>query len=206
MLHNLFPQPIGFYKLDRDLSEQELLFIKNQKTRKNKGNLTSEDSSVLKRKELKNIRDFIETSIADYFQTVYSPKHKVSLNITQSWCNYTEKNQWHHRHSHPNSFVSGVFYPQANKEKDKIYFFRELYKQITFPPTNWNMYNSDSWWFEVGTGDLILFPSSIEHMVEAMEEEHTRISLSFNTFPVGNIGEESDLAGLQIGDVDGTFC
>jgi hypothetical protein len=62
-----------------------------------------------------------------------------------------------------------------------------------------------AWWFEVGTGDLVLFPSSLTHMVETVKGDQTRISLSFNTFPVGNIGEEVSLTGLQIGDLDGAF-
>ena len=205
MLHNLFPQPVGIYKLDRDLTAKELSFIKGQETRPNMGNTTSVDNTILRNKELTKLRDFIETSVADYFTTVHNPKHKVDLKITQSWANYTEPGQWHHKHAHPNSFVSGVFYPQANRETDKIYFYRAGFQQIKFPPENWNIYNSESWWFEVGTGDLVLFPSSLEHMVETVQGNQTRISLSFNTFPVGSIGEEVSLTGLQIGELDGAF-
>jgi len=169
------------------------------------GNTTSVNNTLLRHKQMTKLRDFIETSLADYFTTVYNPKHKVNLKITQSWSNYTEPGQWHHKHEHPNSFVSGVFYPQANRETDKIYFYRSGFQQIKFPPENWNVYNSESWWFEVGTGDLILFPSSLTHMVETVKGDQTRISLSFNTFPVGNIGEEVSLTGLQIGELDGAF-
>jgi uncharacterized protein (TIGR02466 family) len=200
-LHNLFPQPVGIYKLDRDLTAKELSFIKGQETRPNMGNTTSVDNTILRNKELTKLRDFIETSLSDYFTTVHNPKHKVNLKITQSWANYTEPGQWHHKHEHPNSFVSGVFYPQANRETDKIYFYRSGFQQIKFPPENWNIYNSESWWFEVGTGDLILFPSSLTHMVETVQGNQTRISLSFNTFPVGSIGEEISLTGLNLESV-----
>ena len=198
MIHNLFPKPVGIYKLGRDLTEQELAFIKNQKARPNMGNMTSEDNAILKNKELTKLRDFVETSVADYFKTIHNPKHNVSLRITQSWCNYTQPGQYHHKHEHPNSFVSGVFYPQANKETDKIYFCRDDFQMIKFSPQEWNIWNSESWWFEVGTGDLVLFPSSLTHMVEAVQGDQTRISLSFNTFPVGVVGEEMDLTGLKL--------
>jgi uncharacterized protein (TIGR02466 family) len=205
VIHNLFPTPVGIYKLDRDLTEKELDFIKGQETRPNMGNTTSLNHTLLCNKQMTKLRDFIETSLADYFTTIYNPKHKVNLKITQSWSNYTEAGQYHHKHEHPNSFVSGVFYPQANRETDKIYFYKFGYQQIKFPPENWNVYNSESWWFEVGTGDLILFPSNLTHMVETVQGDQTRISLSFNTFPVGNIGEEVSLTGLQIGELDGAF-
>lgn len=205
MIHNLFPIPVGIYKLDRNLTDDELSFIKNQETRPNMGNTTSVDNGLLRHKQMTKLRDFVETSLSDYFATVHNPKHKVNLRVTQSWANYTEPGQFHHKHEHPNSFVSGVFYPQANRATDKIYFYRSGFQQIKFPPENWNTWNSESWWFEVGTGDLVLFPSSLTHMVETVEGNQTRISLSFNTFPVGNIGEEVSLTGLQIGDLDGAF-
>jgi uncharacterized protein (TIGR02466 family) len=203
MIHNLFPTPVGRYELGRDLTAKEFSFLKNQETRSNMGNTTSKDNTILKNKELTKLRDFLETSISEYFKTVYNPKHQVNLKITQSWTNYTENGQYHHKHAHPNSFVSGVFYVQANKEKDKIYFYRDAYQQIKFPPSEWNVWNSESWWFEVGTGDLILFPSSLTHMVETVQHDQTRISLSFNTFPVGVVGDEMDLTGLQLETVKG---
>jgi uncharacterized protein (TIGR02466 family) len=201
MIHNLFPQPVGMYKLERDLTGKEFTFITNQETRPNMGNVTSTNTKILGHKVMTELRDFIETSISDYFTTVYSPKHKINLRITQSWCNYTEPGGFHHKHEHPNSFISGVFYPQANKETDKIYFFRSGFQMIKFPPEKWNIWNSDSWWFEVGTGDLILFPSSLTHMVEVVQGDQTRISLSFNTFPVGIVGEEGDLTQLKIDSI-----
>lgn len=203
MIHSLFPTPIGLYELGRDLTAKELSFLKNQETRNNMGNTTSTNNTILKAKELTKLRDFIETKVSDYFTTVYSPKHKVNLKITQSWTNYTEPGQYHHKHAHPNSFVSGVFYIQADKNKDKIYFFRDGYEQIKFPPSEWNVWNSESWWFEAETCKLILFPSSLTHMVQTVESDQTRISLSFNTFPVGSVGEEMDLTGLKLETAQG---
>lgn len=204
-IYNLFPQPVGLYNLERDLTQEEADFIKNQETRPNMANVTSINNIILRHNAMTKLRDFIESSVSNYFTTVYNPKHKVNLRITQSWTNYTEPGQWHHKHAHPNSFVSGVFYPQANKKTDKIFFYKAGFQMVKLPPENYNSWNSESWWFDVGTGDLLLFPSSLEHMVETVQGDQTRISLSFNTFPVGNIGEEVSLTGLQIGELDGTL-
>ena len=204
-MQHLFPQPVGIYQLNRDLTAKELSFIQNQETRSNISNKTSVDNTLLRNKEMTRLRDFIETSVADYLRQTYNPKHKINLSITQSWVNYTEPGQYHHKHAHPNSFISGVFYPQAHRETDKIHFYRAGFQQIKLPPESWNIFNSDSWWFAVGTGDLVLFPSSLEHMVEPVEGNHTRISLSFNTFPVGSIGDEVSLTSLNIGEDRGTL-
>jgi uncharacterized protein (TIGR02466 family) len=198
MIHNLFPTPVAIYKLGRELTEEELVFIKGQETRPNSGNVTSIDNTILRNHSMTQLRDFIESNVSEYFKTVHNPKHNVNLRITQSWVNYTKPGEYHHKHAHPNSFVSGVFYPQANRETDKIYFYRDGFQQIKLPPNEWNAWNSESWWFEVGTGDLVLFPSSLIHMVETVKGEDTRISLSFNTFPVGLVGDEMDLTGLKL--------
>ena len=146
------------------------------------------------------MREFIEDSMMEYFKAIHAPKFDVSLYLTQSWANYTEAGQYHHKHAHPNSVVSGVFYPQANREVDKIYFYKDGYERIKVPAAEYNPYNSESWWFEVGAGDLILFPSHLTHMVETKVGDETRISIAFNTFLKGYIGSDESLTGLHLGE------
>jgi uncharacterized protein (TIGR02466 family) len=197
-INNLFPTPVAFFSLGRDLTEDELWFIKNQDHYANEGNTTSKDRKILKSKELTELRDFIEDSMMEYFKTIHAPKSDVSLYLTQSWANYTEAGQFHHKHSHPNSLVSGVFYPQADRAVDKIYFYKDGYERIKVPAVEYNPYNSESWWFNVGAGDLILFPSSLTHMVQTKEDDNTRISIAFNTFVKGYIGSDESLTGLNL--------
>jgi uncharacterized protein (TIGR02466 family) len=200
MIHNLFPTPIGFYELNREFTKSESDFLLNQKSRSNMGNTTSIDNYICRSSKLKKLKQFFDESLLHYFTTVYRPKYDVIPRITQSWVNYTKPGEYHHKHAHPNSFISGVFYIQSDAEKDKIYFYKDGYQQIKVPAADWNEWNSESWWFEAVTGKLILFPSSLTHMVETVQAEQTRISLSFNTFLSGYIGDENDLTGLRIGE------
>lgn len=196
IIHNIFPTAVGKFELGRDITPEEMTFVKSQPTYKNMGNTTSSNRYVLRDEVFLNLTAFIEASVAEYFKTVYTPKHDVSLRLTQSWLNYTAPGEFHHRHVHPNSFVSGVFYVKAARERDKINFYRDGYQQIKFSSDNYHLHNCESWWFDVGAGDLLLFPSNLTHMVETVQEE--RISLSFNTFPVGQIGDEENLSVLYI--------
>lgn len=196
-LHGLFAQPVGFFDLGRELTEEEKFFLMELEQRANQGNRTSTNNFVLKSPVMTSLRSWMEDSVAEYFKTTTNPKHDVTLRLTQSWVNYSEPGQYHHKHAHPNSFVSGVFYIQTNPN-DKIYFYRDGWQQIKFPPAEWNAWNSESWWFEAITGRLILFPSSLTHMVPNVEGEDVRVSLSFNTFPLGTVGEEMDLTGLKL--------
>jgi len=199
-IHNLFPTAVSFFNFGTKLTEIEENFIKNQEKRTNGGNQTSVNNRLFDSAEIAEITRFCEESLQEYFKEVYAPKTNVKPYITQSWANYTSKGQWHHKHEHPNSFISGVFYVQAQKDIDKIYFFKNGYQQFRLIPDNYNLYNSDSWWLGVETGQLILFPSHLTHMVQTVETDETRISISFNTFLNGYVGDDLELSGLHLGD------
>ena len=181
-INGIFSTPIYISKLNRRLTKKELLFIDKTKldVYKNEGNTTSNDNYILNQKAFKDLKTDIDLRVQDYFEKVISPKDSITPYITQSWLNYTETNQYHHKHQHPNSLVSGVFYINCNEEFDKIKFFNENYKTIKPEVKEWNMWNSESWWFPVKTGDVILFPSSLTHMVENKQGDNTRIILAFN--------------------------
>jgi uncharacterized protein (TIGR02466 family) len=199
-IHSLFPTAVGFSTLNRDLTEREMEFIIGQVRHANEGNTTSNNRKLLEAVEMTEIRAFIEDAMLDYFKSVYAPKNNVTPYITQSWSNYTDPGQYHHKHAHPNSIISGVFYPQANRETDKIFFYKEEYEQIKIPASEYNPHNSESWWYETGTGDLIIFPSNLVHMVQTKQGVGTRISISFNTFVKGYIGSDESLTGLHLGE------
>jgi uncharacterized protein (TIGR02466 family) len=199
VVHGIFPTPIYMSKLDRKLTTLELKFVEKNKKNiyKNEGNITSSNNLILNEKPFANIKKELDLRVKDYFEKVISSTDAVTPYITQSWLNYTETNQYHHKHKHPNSLVSGVFYINCHKELDKIKFFRDDdYKMIKPEIKNWNLYNSETWWFPVKTGDIILFPSFLTHMVETKEGDNTRISLAFNVFIKGIVGNNKKLTEL----------
>jgi uncharacterized protein (TIGR02466 family) len=198
VINGIFPTPIYMSKLDRKLTPLELKFVeKNKKeSQKNEGNITSNNNYILNEKPFLNIKKELNLIIQDYFDKIISPTNNIKPYITQSWLNYTEKNQFHHKHAHPNSLVSGVFYINCHEKFDKIKFFNENYKTIRLETKNWNLWNSESWWFQVKTGDVIMFPSFLNHMVETKEGENNRISLAFNVFIKGTVGNNKQLTEL----------
>jgi uncharacterized protein (TIGR02466 family) len=198
-LVSLFPTPVGQFQFGRNLTENEYTFMANQEKRPNTGNTTSKDRNILEHEQFKGLREFIDASIHKYFDAIYKPKFDVKLRITQSWLNYTEPGQYHHKHAHPNSVLSAVFYVDADPEVDKIYFYASnLYKQIDFKTREWNLFNSESWWLPVESGGLVVFPSHFQHSVEVKSGNNTRISLALNTFPTGYVGDDDSLTGLHL--------
>jgi len=198
IISSIFPTPIYISKLNRDLTIKESSFIDKTKldVYNNEGNKTSNDNYILNNKVFKDLKKELDLKVQDYFDKVVSPANKVTPYITQSWLNYTETNQYHHKHQHPNSLVSGVFYINCNEEFDKIKFFNDKYQTIKIEIKDWNLWNAESWWFSVKTGDVILFPSSLTHMVETKQGDNTRISLAFNVFIKGTIGNNKSLTEL----------
>jgi len=197
-INGIFPTPIYISKLNRELTPLELKFVDKSKKDfyKNDGNITSNNNYILNEKPFVNIKKELDLRVKDYFDKVISPANNITPYITQSWLNYTETNQYHHKHAHPNSLVSGVFYINCHEEHDKIKFFNDNYKTIKPEVKDWNIWNSETWWFSVKTGDVILFPSSLTHMVETKQGDNTRISLAFNVFIKGTVGINKQLTEL----------
>lgn len=201
-IHGLFPVPIMLCELGRDLTKAEYSKIQElcSNTRRNEGNTTSQNSYVLEDKELSNLNNDIQLSINEYVKEIINPINDVSPYITQSWLNITNAGEYHHKHSHSNSYISGVFYIEADEQNDAIKFFKPYnkYQQIKLTPKDWNLHNSETWWFNVKKGLIVLFPSYLEHMVEMKQGDNKRISLAFNTFLQGNLGFEAELTELKI--------
>ena len=198
-IQSIFPTPIYISNINRPYTKQELEFVNQQKKIcvTNEGNTTTKNNYILKTKELKNINKFLEQHCQNYLQQVICPKNNVELYITQAWVNYTHKDQYHHKHEHPNSIISGVLYFYSDIQNDKILFTHPIsYKQISPEIDKFNLWNSHTWFFPVETGNLFMFPSSTTHQVETKQGNNTRISLAFNTFYKGTIGSNSDLTEL----------
>ena len=200
IVHHLFPEPVYFSNLERKLTKGELKTIDEQKTKiyKNVGNTTSNDTYVLEDKTLKNLKKNLYTKVMDYFDKVVCTDNSIVPYITQSWLNYTKTDQFHHMHNHPNSYISGVFYIDVDDKVDKITFLKKPYPTIELVPTKYNIFNSNSWWYSVKNGDLLLFPSYLTHGVDKKKETNNRISLSFNVFFKGTIGNKLQLTELML--------
>ena len=200
IIHGIFPCPVMFSNLERSLTDKEIVAFNHfgKNIRNNEGNTTSVDNYVLKHKDLQDIKDFIQSYIDTYIEKVIIPRTKVDLYITQSWLNYTKAGQYHHVHTHPNSVISGVFYINAT-QGDKITFSKQTRDMILeFETDDFQLFNSKSWFFDVSSNNIVLFPSTLQHRVETLDQKKTdvRISLAFNTFLKGHAGDNNGLTEL----------
>ena len=198
IIHGLFPTPVLSTKINRDFTKKEIDFVLKQKNNsiKNVGNFISKDEFILKNKQLKNIRKFLENQCKFYLNNVLGISDKIELYITLSWLNFTDGKQFHHMHQHTNSLISGVLYLDVDSENDRIYFYDGLYDQISFQPKTFHPFNSNSWWFPIKNNQVILFPSKTIHSVDLKQEDNVRTSLAFNVFVKGKFGYNDNLTEL----------
>ena len=156
------------------------------------------DSYIFNTK-LKKTKEFCEYHIKQYVKEIINPKEEdIELYITQSWLNVLKPGGTHQMHIHPNSVISGVFYVNVN-ENDGIWFYgRQTASEVIKIKEKENtIYNSDRVFINVKDLFLLLFPSSMEHSVEPNNKATTdRISISFNTFVKGKVGDKNELTDL----------
>lgn len=195
-LHLLFPIPVAFFDLGFELSEEEHTCLCNQEMRLSHTNKSSVDNYLLNRVELARIKSRVEECVTEYAQEIW--KAKVDPFITQSWLNFTAPGESHTLHNHPNSLYSGVLYVDVEDGRDKIIFHHSNHKQIKPEYSEFNLWNSDSWWLPIKSKQIILFPSSLKHMVDSVPDgltKKTRVSLAFNSF-AKKIGSNESLTEL----------
>jgi uncharacterized protein (TIGR02466 family) len=85
-------------------------------------------------------------------------------------------------HSHPNNFLSGVYYVQVAPGADTINFHDPRVESgiIRPPVTELTAYNTDQVVVQVEEGTMVIFPAWLAHSVDPNRSGRERISVSFN--------------------------
>ena len=104
------------------------------------------------------------------------------VSITGCWANVLAPGRAHRMHSHPNNFLSGVYYVKTQAGADTVNFHdpRPQTGVIRPPVTELTADNTDQVVVQVRDGTLLLFPAWLEHSVDANRSAGERISVSFN--------------------------
>jgi uncharacterized protein (TIGR02466 family) len=105
-----------------------------------------------------------------------------TFQITGCWATVLAKGASHRMHSHPNNFLSGAYYLRTHPGADTINFHdpRRQTGIIRPPVVELTAENTDQVVVKVRNGTLLMFPSYLEHSVDANTSDEERISLSFN--------------------------
>ena len=201
---SLFPTPITMTNIGRDFTETELQLLFYDIPIKKERDV----QAILEGKELnhqskdrylfdsysdtlKDIRKFCEQQLKYYLEKIEGADTDLAmLRITQSWLNKTKPQEYHHSHHHLNSYLSGVLYISCLPNDHIVLSNRSygLFDNIEFSIKESTEWNATVITVNVKKGDLVLFPSWVPHNVDVNNTDKERISLSFDTFPIGELG------------------
>tara|TARA_B110000879_G_scaffold50703_1_gene71678 strand:- start:1343 stop:1930 length:588 start_codon:yes stop_codon:yes gene_type:complete len=158
----------------------------------NYNNSISQSQTVLEQEPFLNLKEECMKGVREYFYNMMSVTDSTEIYITESWFNSTAKDEVHHRHWHPNSIVSGIVYIASEEDQGgDTSFITSKYETIELDIKESNLYNSKSWSIPPSNGEMLLFPSSVEHFVTPYTGTTPRITLSFNTFVKGNVNDQA---------------
>ena len=157
----------------------------------------SDDSKYLDRN--KKLKNTIENEIETYLREILRLKNTVYLKHQSSWVLVHTKGDYSHKHYHQNSWLSGIYYHQIPPNSGNVTFFAS-------PPSHgwtssqmspyteieeYNPLNSSLFVVEPKAGDLLLFPSHVEHSSGVNVTDYDRSLVSFNYSLHGTWGDST---------------
>jgi uncharacterized protein (TIGR02466 family) len=176
----VFPTPVGIYEINYDCQ----IIYENLKSfstsphglLENSQSSYGQESNVLYDLRMSRLHESIQFCLDDYTSNI----GLQPLVVTGSWYNKMDLGSKVNLHRHEGSVVSGVFYVLAEnaspiKFKNPLYPYKmnDLYDNIDSEFSTFGIQLIPK------TGNLILFPSWLEH--ETNEESGKRCVISFNT-------------------------
>jgi uncharacterized protein (TIGR02466 family) len=144
------------------------------------GDAWQSGNALHRREELHALYDCVNRAAASVLQ--FLKIGEPAIEITGCWMNQYAPGAAHRAHSHPNNFLSAVYYVRTRPGADSINFHdpRSQAGVIRPPVTELTAANTDQVVVRVKDGTLLVFPSYLYHSVDANASGEPRVSLSFN--------------------------
>lgn len=138
------------------------------------------DPDMQRRPEFAELTGLMSKAIKaalDFLQVDYS-----GFAITGCWANFNPTGGLNSAHTHPNNFLSGVYYVQIPTGADSIEFTdpRPAAVACMPPAKQLNRFNGNRMSVQVKPGRIVLFPSWLSHNVPVNRTEQERVSIAFN--------------------------
>jgi uncharacterized protein (TIGR02466 family) len=122
------------------------------------------------------------------------------LKLTGMWGNISRGASALHEHSHPNNYLSGVFYARMPENAGAIAFKDPRPQARILRPraVRDNPLNSFELEYAAAEGTMLLFPAWLEHSVRASRSREERISVAWNMMIQGPLGSHEQLAYSEL--------
>jgi len=185
MIRDIFSVGISIFEL-RNLNNNEITEYAKTKLEKNQTYVSSngdkhvgkENKDILSNVIFKSLNEVVLEKMNEYYSSIYNDNFKIKLD--EAWSNKGGDKYTTVPHSHNNSIISAVYYPQSTE--GEIIFLNPGVSMTNNQNVNMidthNKYTSEYYSFPARTGNLIIFNSILQHMVRCKTDE--RISIAYN--------------------------
>lgn len=128
-------------------------------------------------RQLTDIIDGAARGVLDFLKIIYD-----SIELTGCWANISPPGDGHRPHTHPNNYLSGVYYVQTQEGANTISFDDPRPQTNIIAPATTEITDENAGQIHITTrnGLLILFPSWLQHQVPPNKSRQPRISVAFN--------------------------
>ena len=195
MIYPLFPVPVYTdtnKKLVKDALNLFSFWEKQEREVNNNGFFsTLKDYDGFSAESSIDIFNLPETKLlVEYIkQSLHNMHKEISLStnynviVSNLWLNEMWGNTEHGKHNHYGYSYSGCFYVSCPEDSGKITFHSlasEIGNQKSYHATEYNVFNSTSWWIPVEPGSIVIWPSYLKHSVPSQNFEGIRRSIAFD--------------------------
>jgi uncharacterized protein (TIGR02466 family) len=115
----------------------------------------------------------------------FSLGETLRQSIDEAWININKKGNFNYTHNHPGKFFSCVYYVKGGQNKGNIEFTTPIEAHAYTIQNNMvaahNSFNSHALSVPPITGELLIFPSWLDHLVRQSESDEDRISIAVNS-------------------------
>ncbi len=196
----LFATPYMRANISAAISAEQIDYVKSLKMIKNRDNLISEDLYIFEHVALKSVKDAVQEVLNVYATEVMGLTQ--TLYVTQSWALANPPGIGMHAHAHSNSVVSGsLYYCSLPAPVSRVIFDRHTsYQRLELNPIRekQNLYNTPVNVVTPEAGEVLLFPSEVNHMIEQNAAQELRCAIAFNAFIKGKLGDYRDVSELNL--------
>ena len=126
----------------------------------------------------------VAIQIADQVKQDMGLNPYTAFNVDNLWCNINNQGHSNQIHIHHGSFLSGVYYVQANENSGDLIFYKDFDKQY-MKTTDTEIINhtpltGDVVRYKPKTGRMFVFPGWLPHSVDTCIDNTDRVSIAFN--------------------------
>lgn len=189
-MHLFFSTPVWINQINNfeTINKELKKFILKEKeknpvgTKKSNVNGWHSQDFDLKNENLKNFITEISKNIGSAIKDMGWDLETQVVKISNMWSIINNKNSFNEKHHHGNSALSAAYYVQAKKNAGNIVFFDPRQANVFCHPISKerNNINAQAQSVTPKPGNLVLFPSYLEHKVDQNQSDDDRIVISFN--------------------------